>query len=66
MEKLRHTYVDMMVRWAGNQSASAAVGKRILDDRQLKMASSNFEEVDTRLVLEIYKRMASTRELAAF
>ncbi|KAK9277081.1 hypothetical protein L1049_006620 [Liquidambar formosana] len=69
LAKFHDAYINMMIRLACNVQNSnrtgAFRGKRIARGCQISMASSG-EEVDSRLVLEIYKRMVSTREVAAF
>ncbi|KAK9276319.1 hypothetical protein L1049_005850 [Liquidambar formosana] len=69
LAKFHDAYIDMMIRLASSVENSNGVGafggKRIAKGCLVSKASSG-EEVDSRLVLEIYKRMASTREVAAF
>ncbi|KAG7973800.1 hypothetical protein I3843_06G015300 [Carya illinoinensis] len=69
LTKFHDAYVDMMIRLAGNVANPNSVnlfgGKRVPKGRQISIVSYG-EEVDQgRLVLEIYKRIASTRELDA-
>ncbi|XP_050374787.1 uncharacterized protein LOC126792404 [Argentina anserina] len=65
--KLHGAYVDMMVRTAGNVGGARRIAggsKKVAKARdQISMATSE-EAVDTRLVLEIYKRLAASRQLA--
>ncbi|KAG6655818.1 uncharacterized protein LOC122310401 [Carya illinoinensis] len=69
LAKFHDSYVNMMLRLAGNVGKSNSVdlfgGKRVPKGRQISMVSGG-GEVDGRLVMEIYKRIASTREIAAF
>ncbi|KAL7240334.1 hypothetical protein ACSBR2_006063 [Camellia fascicularis] len=57
MAKLHDAYVDMMIRLVG--------AKRVPKGRSVPvpMVAANDEVVDGRLVLEIYKRLVSSREL---
>ncbi|KAB1205614.1 hypothetical protein CJ030_MR7G017786 [Morella rubra] len=70
LAKFHDAYVDVMIRLAtGNGGRSNDVGlfgeKRVAKGPQISTVSSG-EEVDGRLVLEIYKRIVSTREIAVF
>ncbi|EEF36080.1 conserved hypothetical protein [Ricinus communis] len=62
-------YVDMMIRLANNMGKLNGRGvfgrKKFAKDKQISMVSCG-EEVDTRLVLEIYKRLVAARELRGF
>lgn len=70
LAKFHDAYVDMMIRLASNVGNPNNVdlfgGKRVPKGRQISMVSSCGQEVDAKLVLEIYKRITSTREIAAF
>lgn len=59
--KVKDGYVNMMLNLAGNGTAFG--GKRIPKARQLP-ASYAPTEFDNRLVLEIYKSLVASRELA--
>ena len=67
LAKLHGAYVDMMVRTAGNVGGARRIAggsKKVAKMQdQISMAASE-EAVDTRLVLEIYKRLAASRQLA--
>ncbi|GLT69205.1 hypothetical protein SLA2020_413740 [Shorea laevis] len=67
LAKLHDAYVDMMIRLAGNVGNPNNVdlfgGKRVPKGRQTSTLSCG-DEVDGKLVLEIYKRIASTRKIA--
>ncbi|KAJ7943094.1 Transcriptional repressor NrdR like [Quillaja saponaria] len=69
LAKFHDAYVDTMIRLSGNAGNSRNYGlfgsKSILKSRQITMSCGG-EEVDGRLVFEIYKRMMSTREVASF
>lgn len=66
--KFHDYYVDMMIGLAGNVAKSNRVGiagKRVVaKDQQVSVVSCG-EEVDSRLVLEIYKRLAASRQVAS-
>ncbi|KAG6715131.1 hypothetical protein I3842_05G235800 [Carya illinoinensis] len=68
LAKFHDSYVDMMIRLVGNignlNNVDLFGGKRVPKGRQISMVC-NGEEVDGRFVLEMYKRMASTREIGA-
>ncbi|KAM5567810.1 hypothetical protein ABKV19_015735 [Rosa sericea] len=72
LAKFHGAYVDMMVRMAGNVGGARRVAggsKKVAkaEDQIVSVAASCGEEaVDTRLVLEIYKRLAASRQLAAY
>ena len=72
LAKFHGAYVDMMVRMAGNVGGARRVAggsKKVakIQDQIVSVAASYGEEaVDTRLVLEIYKRLAASRQLAAY
>lgn len=59
LTKFHDAYVDMMIRLAGNvgnpNSVDLLGGKRVPKGRQISVVSCG-EEVEGRLVLEIYKR----------
>lgn len=64
--KLKNAYVNMMVNLAGNvghlNNGSAFAGKRIPRARQVKSTYST-SEFDSRLIFEIYKTLAASREI---
>ncbi|XP_015876716.3 uncharacterized protein LOC107413318 [Ziziphus jujuba] len=68
LAKFHDSYVDMMIGLAGNVATSNRVGfarKRVVaKDQQISVVSCG-EEVDSRLVLEIYKRFAASRSQVA-
>ena len=73
LAKFHDAYVDMMIRFAGNMAdkstgAGAFAGKKVAKTKQISMVSSagDQELVDSRLVLEIYKRLAASRQMAAY
>lgn len=63
------SYVEMMISLAGNVAKPNRVlaGKRVAKDKQISMVSNGTEErlVDSKLLLEIYKRLAASRQLQA-
>ncbi|XP_010252982.1 PREDICTED: uncharacterized protein LOC104594383 [Nelumbo nucifera] len=67
--RLREAYMDMMLKLAGNvgylNNNSIFGSKRIPKAREVKTVSSN-EEFEMRLVLEIYKSLLASRQLAAY
>ncbi|CAN6549521.1 unnamed protein product [Malus baccata var. baccata] len=67
LTKLHNGYVDMMIRMAGKAGGVGRIAaKKIAKPQdQISMASCGDELVDSRLVLEIYKRLAASRQLAA-
>ncbi|KAM0961281.1 hypothetical protein ACFX13_021003 [Malus domestica] len=67
LAKLHNGYVDMMIRMAGKAGGVGRIAaKKIAKPQdQISMASCGDELVDSRLVLEIYKRLAASRQLAA-
>ncbi|XP_050374314.1 uncharacterized protein LOC126791862 [Argentina anserina] len=72
LSKFHGGYVDMMVRMAGNVGGARRVAggsKKVAkaEDQVVSVAALSGEEaVDTRLVLEIYKRLAASRQLASY
>ncbi|XP_050374786.1 uncharacterized protein LOC126792403 [Argentina anserina] len=70
LAKAHGAYVDMMVKMAGNVGGArrmAGGSKKVAKPQdQISVAATCGEQaVDTRLVLEIYKRLAASRQLAA-
>ncbi|KAI8023111.1 hypothetical protein LOK49_LG03G00865 [Camellia lanceoleosa] len=64
MAKLHDAYVDMMIRLVGDNNVGIFRAKRVPKGRSpAPMVAANDEVVDGRLVLEIYKRLVSSREL---
>ncbi|PON86997.1 hypothetical protein TorRG33x02_172440, partial [Trema orientale] len=71
LAKFHDAYVDTMIRLAGNIviGAGALPGKRVAKTKQISTVSSNADHrelVDSRLVLEIYKSLAASRQMAAY
>lgn len=73
LAKFHDAYVDMMIRLAGNMAykstgAGAFAGKKVAKTKQISMVKSTGDQelVDSRLVLEIYKRLAASRQIAAY
>ncbi|XP_062109454.1 uncharacterized protein LOC133820905 [Humulus lupulus] len=74
LAKFHETYVDLMIRLAGNVAskstgAGAFSGKKVAKTKQVAMASSGGGDgdlVDGRLLLEIYKRLAASREMVTY
>lgn len=68
LAKFHEAYVDMMIGLAGNVAKTNRVGmfagKKVARENQISMVSSGEELVDSKLVLEIYKRLAASRQLA--
>lgn len=62
--KIKNAYVNMMLTLADNQNVFGE--KRIPKDRRRRQASVAYSsaEFDNRLVLEIYKSLVASRELA--
>ncbi|KAG5532327.1 hypothetical protein RHGRI_026831 [Rhododendron griersonianum] len=66
LTKFHSAYINMMVRLVGDKETGLFGGKRIPKSGPVPMvASASNEIVDGRMVMEIYKRLVSTRELAA-
>ena len=68
LAKFHDTYVNMMVRLAGNvahksSGAGAFAGKKVAKSKQISVVSSGEELVDSKLVLDIYKRLAASRQM---
>ncbi|KAF8399067.1 hypothetical protein HHK36_014933 [Tetracentron sinense] len=65
--RLRDAYVNMMLGLAGNvryfNSGNSFGDKRIPKARQVPMLSP-YQDIDSRLVYEIYKSLMASRELA--
>ncbi|KAL3735601.1 hypothetical protein ACJRO7_024686 [Eucalyptus globulus] len=65
--RLRDTYINMMVRLAGKVGSlntdSFFGGKRVSNPRKPRIVYSS-EEVEARLVYEIYKALQASRELS--
>ncbi|PON34191.1 hypothetical protein PanWU01x14_346350 [Parasponia andersonii] len=71
LAKFHDAYVDTMIWLAGNMAtgAGAFAGKKVAKTKQISTVSSNADHqelVDSRLVLEIYKRLAASRQMAAY
>lgn len=64
-KKLKIGYVNMMLNLVKHQNSNVFGGKRVPMGRQLPTASYSPAEFDSRLVLEIYKSLVASRELAA-
>ncbi|KAH7516461.1 uncharacterized protein LOC107413320 [Ziziphus jujuba] len=66
--KFHEAYVDMMIGLAGNVAKSSRLGifsgKKVASEKHISMVSSGEELVDSKLVLEIYNRLAASRQLA--
>ncbi|KAJ8761256.1 hypothetical protein K2173_001312 [Erythroxylum novogranatense] len=66
--KLKNAYVDMMLSLAGNagylSSDNVFGSKRIPKARQVIPVVYSNEEVENRLIYEIYKALEATRDLA--
>lgn len=70
LAKIHGAYVDMMVKMAGNVGGARRIAggsKKVAkaQDQIAVAATCGEQAVDTRLVLEIYKRLAASRQLAA-
>ncbi|PRQ40271.1 hypothetical protein RchiOBHm_Chr4g0434241 [Rosa chinensis] len=70
LAKVHGAYVDMMVMMAGNVGGARRIAggsKKVAKAQdQISVAATCGEQaVDTRLVLEIYKRLAASRQLTA-
>ncbi|GMN73866.1 hypothetical protein TIFTF001_053757 [Ficus carica] len=68
LAKFHDTYVNMMVRLAGNvahksSGAGAFAGKKVAKSKQMLVVSSGEELVDSKFVLEIYKGLAASRQM---
>ncbi|KAI8539026.1 hypothetical protein RHMOL_Rhmol09G0149200 [Rhododendron molle] len=65
--KFHRAYINMMVRLVGDKETGLFGGKKIPKSGPVMMvASSSNEIIDDEMVLEIYKRLVSTRQLTAF
>ncbi|KAH7841796.1 hypothetical protein Vadar_034459 [Vaccinium darrowii] len=63
--KFHAAYVNMMVRLVGDKETGIFKEKKIPKSGPVPMVASGSNEiVDGRMVMEIYKRLVSTRELA--
>ncbi|GFZ16032.1 Transcriptional repressor NrdR like [Actinidia chinensis var. chinensis] len=63
--KFHEAYVNMMIAIMGDKDKGLYGMKKVPKDRPVPIVSSNSNQVvDGRMVLEIYKRLVSTRELA--
>lgn len=63
--KFHEAYVNTMIRLVGYNKTGIIEGKRVPRREPIPMVSTSSNEiVDGRLVLEIYKRMLSSRESA--
>ncbi|XP_021912198.1 uncharacterized protein LOC110825955 [Carica papaya] len=67
LAKFHDAYIDMMIRLVtnlgkANQNGSFR-GNKVAKERDLTVSYCGDEVVDSRLVLEIYKRLAANREL---
>ncbi|XP_010279430.1 PREDICTED: uncharacterized protein LOC104613349 [Nelumbo nucifera] len=67
--RLKEAYMNMMLKLAGNvgylNNNNMFGNKRIPKARQVKTVSSN-EEFEMRLILEIYKSLAASRQLSSY
>ncbi|KAF8040320.1 hypothetical protein BT93_B2529 [Corymbia citriodora subsp. variegata] len=68
LAKFHNGYIDMMIGLACNvvkSSSSAGIfrGKRVTKESQKVCVVSTGEEVDGRLVMEVYKKLAASRQL---
>ena len=66
--KFHETYVDVMNRMAGSvahksSGAGPFAGTKVAKTEQISMVSCGDELVDSKLVLEIYKRLAASRQM---
>ncbi|XP_030941010.1 uncharacterized protein LOC115965858 [Quercus lobata] len=66
--KIKNAYMNMMVSLAGNvgslNTSSVFGDKRIPKERQVSHVVYSTEEVENRLILEIYKALLASRELS--
>lgn len=70
LTKFHDAYIDGMIRLAAkvgclSRSPGVSRGKRLAKSRQVCLMP-NGEEVDTKLVMEMYKRIAASRDLQRF
>ncbi|RVX12722.1 hypothetical protein CK203_011727 [Vitis vinifera] len=69
LAKFHDAYVDMMIAFACNvgkiNKVWALGDERIAKSSQVLMVSTTCEEVDSRMVLEIYKRLAASPQFSA-
>ncbi|KAF8021239.1 hypothetical protein BT93_G1617 [Corymbia citriodora subsp. variegata] len=70
LTRFHHAYMDMMIRVTtkvGCFSSGAGVirGKRLAKSGQVCLMP-NGEEVDTKLVMEVYKKIAASQDLQQF
>ena len=67
--KLKNTYMNMMVSLAGNvgylNTSNIFGGKWVPKARQVSHVVYSTEEVESRIILEIYKALLASRELNA-
>ncbi|KAA8529103.1 hypothetical protein F0562_034098 [Nyssa sinensis] len=64
LAKFHDGYINMMIGLVGNKKASLLGEKRVPKGGPVPIVSASDEIVDCRMVMEIYKRLVSTRELA--
>lgn len=69
LAKLQDAYVDMMICLAkklANSSSNGGFlkGKKVTKSPQASLVVSFGEQVDSRLVMEIYKQLAASRQLS--
>ncbi|KAF3972994.1 hypothetical protein ACB098_01G183300 [Castanea mollissima] len=66
--KIKNAYMNMMVGLAGNvgslNTSNVFGGKRIPKERQVSHVVYSTEEVENRLILEIYRALIASRELS--
>lgn len=69
LTKFHDAYVEIMMRLVNKMGKAndggVCKGKKIAQDRHVVSMRSSGDEVDTRLVLEIYKRFAASRQFEA-
>jgi len=69
LAKFHDAYIDMMLRLATNigslNNKGFFRGKKVAKDQHISMVSSG-DEVDSRLLLEIYKKLAASRDMSDF
>ena len=65
--KFHKAYVDCLLRLVGAKDSGSTIygGKRVPKGQPVPVVCGGDEIVDGRMVMEIYKRLVSTREFAA-
>lgn len=71
LARFHDSYVDLMVRLASNVAKftnnGVLAGKsKVAKEKQISFVYNGGEEIDSKFVLELYKRIAASRSVAAY